>query len=249
MTRSITMDAVFNYLIITFLFVAQTDALTFTRTSTTFAKFPRWNACVNSSISFEFKTSARDALLLYTDDNGSFDYMEVMLVDGSVRLRMNIVDGKDGTVEMRLGLRLNDLRWHRVKLQRNRMETTLYVDNVHDSRVAFGSDFQFGNTETNNYVYLGGLPTIYYQPNSPKLLNLSLPTAFFERRYEGQLRNIIYGNCTCRPQRAEMMDSDSVSNVPREACDVKNDCGKCLCISDDDGPGCQCVGFDCPEGE
>lgn len=186
---------------------------------------------------------------MYTDDNGKFDYVDVMLTDGRVRLRMNIVDGKDGTVEMTLGQRLNDRRWHRVKIQRNRMETTLYVDNYHDSRVAFGSDFNFGDVTTNNFVYFGGLPKTYYQGQTSNLEKLSLSSAFFEPRFEGQIRNVIYGNCTCRPERAEMLESDSVSREPREACEVKNDCGKCLCISDDDGPGCQCMGFDCPTGK
>lgn len=186
---------------------------------------------------------------MYTDDNGKFDYVDVMLTDGRVRLRMNIVDGKDGTVEMTLGQRVNDRRWHRVKIQRNRMETTLYVDNYHDSRVAFGSDFNFGDVTTNNFVYFGGLPKTYYQGQTSNLEKLSLSSAFFEPRFEGQIRNVIYGNCTCRPERAEMLESDSVSREPREACEVKNDCGKCLCISDDDGPGCQCMGFDCPTGK
>lgn len=238
---------VFNYLILTFLCLTLSNAITLTKTRSTFAKFPKWNACVNSSISFEFKTSQASGLLVYTDDHGGFDYVEVMLVDGRARLRMNIVDGKDGTVVITLGERLNDGRWHRVKVQRHRMETTLYVDSYHDSRVAFGSDFNFGNIETNNHVYFGGIPNSFYQSNKP--LNLSLPSVYFETRFEGEIRNIIYGNCTCRPQRATMLDSNSVSREPREACDEKNDCGTCLCISDDDGPGCQCVGFDCPLGK
>ena len=228
-----------------FVFIVYTaDALQFTKTSKTYAKFPKWNACVNASLGFEFKTSAKEALLLYTDDNGRFDYVEILLVDSRVRLRMNIVDGREGSIEIVVGERLNDNRWHKVEIQRNRMETSLYVDGRSDNRVAFGSDFNFGNLTRNNYVFLGGLPNSYQK----RLESLSLPSAYFEPRFEGSMRNIIYGNCTCMPSRAGMIDGDSVTLTPREACDVEDNCGNCLCISGDDGSGCQCVGFDCPQG-
>lgn len=182
---------------------------------------------------------------MYTDDNGDYDYVEIMVHSGTVRLRMNIVDGTEGSIEITLGRNVNDGRWHRVEVQRNRMETTLYLDKVHDSRVAFGSDFYFGNISSNNFVYFGGLPWSY----NSSLSKLSLPSVFSEPRFEGVIRNVIYGNCTCRPVRGDMLDGDSVSRLPAEGCDVQNDCGKCLCISGDDGPGCQCVGFSCQQGK
>ena len=46
-----------------------------------YAKYPKWNACRNASISFEFK-SAGDGLLMYTDDNGTYDFFEVVLDKG-----------------------------------------------------------------------------------------------------------------------------------------------------------------------
>lgn len=220
-------------------------ALHFVKTPKTFAKFPKWDACTNSSFSFEFKTWNRDALLMYTDDNGLYDYVEIMVYHGTVRLRMNIVDGREGTVEMTLGRGVNNNKWHRIEVQRNRMETTLYMDELHQRRVAFGSDFYFGNTSSNSYVYMGGLPQTYGRT----LSKLSLSSAFYMQRFEGEIRNVIYGNCTCRPVRGEMLEGESVSRTPMEACDVTNDCGKCLCISGDDGPGCQCVGFNCPQGK
>ena len=236
-------------IVILLIIIYSAHALEFTKTSNTYAKFPKWNACINSSMSFEFKTTAEEALLMYTDDNGRFDYVEIILVNRRVRLRMNIVDGREGSVEITVGKRLNDNKWHRVEIQRNRMETTLFVDGKSDSRVAFGSDFSFGNLTRNNYVYFGGLPTQYYNGDQKKLDTLSLPSVFFEPRFEGSMRNIIYGNCSCIPVRGKLIDSDSVTLTPREACDVNNNCGNCLCISRDDGPGCQCVGFDCPLGK
>ncbi len=55
-----------------------TEALTFQGgTSKSYARFPKWNACVNASISFEFKTLESDGLLMYTDDKGKYDFFEV----------------------------------------------------------------------------------------------------------------------------------------------------------------------------
>lgn len=225
------------------------NAIHFTRTTRSYAKYPKWNACTNSSIAFDFKTTNKKALLMYTDDNGRYDYVEVLLKDGRVRLRMNIVDGRDGSVEITLGNRLNDNRWHSVKIKRNRMETSLYVDGQHDSRVAFGSDFHFGDVDTNNFVYFGGIPEKYYMRNQQNLKQLSLSSVYFENRLHGTIRNIIYSNCTCSPVRAEMIEGVSVSQDPPEACDSANTCGKCLCISKDDGPGCQCVSRECALGK
>ncbi|XP_053386148.1 uncharacterized protein LOC123539409 isoform X3 [Mercenaria mercenaria] len=232
------------FLIVPFLSVIKvSNALHFTKTSRTFAKFPKWNACTNSSFSFDFKTGNSKALLMYTDDNGGYDYVELMVHGGAVRLRMNIVDGHEGSIEITLGRNVNDRRWHRVEVQRNRMETTLYLDEFHESRVAFGSDFYFGNVSRNNFVYFGGLPRSYRST----LSKLSLPSVYAEPRLEGDIRNVIYGNCSCRPVRGEMLEGESISRVPMEGCEVKNECGRCLCISGDDGPGCQCLGFSCPQ--
>ncbi|XP_052814372.1 uncharacterized protein LOC128241470 isoform X5 [Mya arenaria] len=235
------------FLFTTFLTLHTSLTLTFTQRTGTYAKFPRWNSCLNGSISFEFKTALDKALLLYTDDNGRSDYAEVMIIDGRVRLRMNVVDGKEGALEINAGKLVNDRAWHKVKVRRYRMETILYVDGEQNSRVAFGSDFQFGNIESNNNVYIGGLPQTYFQGKTDHLKSLSLPSSFFEPRFEGDIRNVIYENCTCYPERAAMIEGLAVSREPREACDVTNDCGKCLCVSGNEGSACQCHHQTCPK--
>ncbi|KAL3854429.1 hypothetical protein ACJMK2_013699, partial [Sinanodonta woodiana] len=235
------------YIILLFLVFQTAYALRFTGAPKTYAKFPKWNACVNATFSFEFKTTQTDGLLMYTDDNGTYDYVEVLLKDGRVRLRMNIVDGKEGSIEIFLASRLNDNRWHRVEIQRNRMETILIVDGISDSRVAFGSDFSFGEISKNNFVFFGGLPDYYYNLDQTKLQQLSLPSSYFEKRFAGEIRNVIYGNCTCIPVRGEMIEGNSVDKFPQEACETDNRCGICLCLSRDDGPGCRCVGLQCAE--
>lgn len=59
------------------IFVTTSDGLNFVGERETYAKFPKWDACINASISFEFKTRQKDGLLMYTDDNGRYDYLQV----------------------------------------------------------------------------------------------------------------------------------------------------------------------------
>ena len=62
---------------------------------------------------------------------------------------------------------------------------------------------QFGrNFSANSFVYIGGLPSFY----STKLSSLALPSAVFEPRFRGSIRNIVYADDdTGRPRRQEVM--------------------------------------------
>ncbi len=56
--------------------------------SSSYAQFRKWlPAGANASIELEFLTDQRDGVLLYTDDGGYYDFIEIKLVDGAVRLR------------------------------------------------------------------------------------------------------------------------------------------------------------------
>ncbi|XP_052814158.1 neurexin-1-like [Mya arenaria] len=244
-----SMEKYVSCLMLTLIIIDVSNALTFTRTNTTHAQFPKWNACTESSLSFEFRTKEPDGLLLYMDDSGENDFLELSVVKGRARMRFNIVQGRDGALTLTLGRQLNDGGWHRIEIRRKRMQIYLYVDRYHDSRLAVGSDFYLGNVANNSFVYFGGLPMIYGEgKNKSNLKRLSLPSAFFETRFEGEIRNTIYGNCTCRKQRANMMSGEDVSPFPLEACDVINTCGDCLCVSGDDGPACKCQQEACEDG-
>ncbi|ELT97440.1 hypothetical protein CAPTEDRAFT_26965, partial [Capitella teleta] len=158
--------------------------------SNSFARFPPWDACVNASISFEFKTTQQEGILMYVDDGGRYDFMEIMQRSGTIFLQLNIVDGREGRVEISVGNNLNDGRWHRVEVLRNRMETTLLVDGTPSSRYSFGSDFYFGNPADRKPVYFGGVPP----GMADSLHNLALPSVIYETRFEGDIRNVLYSN-------------------------------------------------------
>lgn len=50
-------------------------------TESSYARYPLWNGCINASVSFEMKTTDeatdRETILMYTDDGGKFDFLQV----------------------------------------------------------------------------------------------------------------------------------------------------------------------------
>ena len=216
--------------------------------TTSHAVYPKWNACINASISFQFRTTQDKGLLMYVDD-GQFDFFQVLHDLGQVRVTLNIVDGRDGAVEIDVGNRVNDGRWHTVEIRRNRMETTLVVDADSDSRFSFGSDFDFGTPANNSYVFFGGVPQEGDYVGS--LHKRSSPRVLFEEHFRGDIRNVLYGNCTCQRVRATVLSGQSFSNSPRESCEVaESPCREgCLCITQDDGPHCDCSELKCVTGK
>lgn len=171
---------------------------------------------------------------------------QMMHTGGRIRLILNIVNGRDGRVQIDVGRSVNDGGWHRVEIRRHRMETTLVVDGVSDSRSSFGSDFNFGSTEANSEMFIGGLPNDRHE----NIHQLALPSALYKPRFRGSIRNVIYGNCTCQRTRGRMLEGVGVTQRPLEACDVRNPCRRgCLCVSTDTEPSCDCTELKCVTGE
>ena len=201
---------------------------------TSYAQFRKWYSSPNASLEFEFLTSQPNGLLLYTDDGGYYDFLEVKLVDGSLRIRLNLGNGAQ-IADVGHGDLNNGYTWHHVKIQRNFTKTVVSLDNkkrvvlpdasklrllssnmnsrnnnaghvkaphqqlqqASSSHVEFG-----GNFSANSFVYVGGLPSFY----STKLSSLALPSAVFEPRFRGSIRNIVYADDeTGRPRRQEVM--------------------------------------------
>lgn len=221
--------------------VAVATAITIQGSDTSYARYPSWLGCPNDSFSFEFKSTQEEGLLWYVDDGGSTDFFEIMMTGGRVRLVMNIVDNREGNVEITVGHRVNDGRWHKVEMRRRRMQTVLVVDGVDDNRFSFGSDFLFGKGR-NSDVYVGGLPTEFNQ----RLQDLALPSVMFQSRFRGSVRNVVYSNCSCQSQRVTMLDGVGVTDFPPEACDLRSPCRQgCLCLTTDAGTSCDCADLGC----
>ncbi len=67
----------YTFVVILTLLRHDATGITLEGTPKSFARYPKWNACVNASISFEFKTTQDEGLLMYTDDGGTYDFVEV----------------------------------------------------------------------------------------------------------------------------------------------------------------------------
>ena len=57
---------------------------------TSYAQFRKWYSSPSAGLEFEFWTSQPYGLMLYTDDGGYYDFLEVKLVDGRLRIRLNL---------------------------------------------------------------------------------------------------------------------------------------------------------------
>ena len=95
-------------------------------THTSYAQFRKWFPSPNASIQFEFLTSQPDGVLLYTDDGGYYDFIELKLVDGSVRLRYNLGGGAR-VLHAGKNLHIGE-QWHSVQFIRKDSLTILKVD-------------------------------------------------------------------------------------------------------------------------
>lgn len=169
---------------------------------TSYAQFRKWNAALNGSLEFEFKTEQANGLLLYTDDGGTYDFFEIKLVEGALRLRFNLGGGAQ---ILTVGRDLNDGHWHKVQVHRDGETTTLTVDGVSQRRNSRGKEFQFGTLSTNSDVYVGGMPSWY----GSKLTLLALPSVIFEPRFGGAIRNLVYADEESPlPRRQEMKLKD-----------------------------------------
>ncbi|KAL4134816.1 hypothetical protein QTP88_006525 [Uroleucon formosanum] len=228
----------------------------------TYGQFRKWNAGVNGTLEMEFKTRSPNGLLMYTDDGGTYDFFELKMVEGTMRLRYNL--GAGAQILM-AGHDLYDGRWHRVAIERRGRVTALTVDNATSAAASAGKELQFGRLASNSAVYVGGMPGWY----NGRLTRLALPSVIFEPRFSGAVRNIVYTDdsypyprrqtaitdparqpkCTgtrCR----RTLNRDKKTKVTNghhrgvgnsDACEKNDPCQHGgICISTDDGPKCQC---------
>ncbi|KAH0567848.1 hypothetical protein KQX54_014959 [Cotesia glomerata] len=177
----------YSWLFLLMIFIVRAWCFLLEGTSSSYAQFSKWNAAVNASLEFEFKTNQRSGLLLYTDDGGTYDFFEIKLVEGAVRLRYNLGGGAQIVT---VGHDCGDGQWHKVQVLRNHENTTLSVDSDSGFSTSRGKEFQFGKLSSNSDVYIGGMPSWY----NSKLTLLALPSVIFEPRFKGLIRNLIYAD-------------------------------------------------------
>lgn len=232
-----------------------------------YAQYFPWYSCLNGTLIFEFKTHDPNGLLLYAQSL-PYKYIQLSLVDGFLRMRMRIGE-KDNPRGIFLlqpteSNRLNDEKWHEVRIIRQNERTILSIDNqnlfhVHKDSNLDGYDLYFGDLITeyafiknnnnnlyfaNNYngyanlLLFGGIP-----PNL-QTYDLSLGTALFEPRYNGYIRNVRSLNCSSEFLiRLNVASNNNLRYSEVDAC-MSSPClnnGVCLVVTDsNNGYICDC---------
>lgn len=69
-------------------------------TPSSYAQYPKINLCQLSSLKFQFKTSQSESLLVYYDDGGVSDFIEILHRNGHVNAVFNFVDERQGNQDL-----------------------------------------------------------------------------------------------------------------------------------------------------
>ncbi|KAM4846205.1 neurexin-2-beta [Thomomys bottae] len=147
------------------------------------ARYARWAGAASSGeLSFSLRTNATRALLLYLDDGGDCDFLELLLVDGRLRLRFTLSCAEPATLQ--LDTPVADDRWHMVLLTRDARRTALAVDG--EARAAEVRSKR-REMQVASDLFVGGIPP------DVRLSALTLSTVKYEPPFRGLLANLKLG--------------------------------------------------------
>ncbi|XP_071754069.2 neurexin-1a isoform X3 [Centroberyx gerrardi] len=210
--------------------------LEFTGAEGQWARFPMWNACCESEMSFNMKTKSSHGLLVYFDDEGFCDFLELLILNGKLSLRFSIFCAEPATVLSDTAV--NDSQWHAVTIRRNFKNTTLMVDNE-VKWVEVKSKRR--DMTVFSHLFLGGIP--------PELrsvaLRLTSAAVKDQAPFTGWITDI-----KVNKTESVMINSQGVIN---DICGTANMClngGVCSLINNEPTCDCSQTGFqgkDCSE--
>lgn len=103
----------FHYVLILLLSSNSCNGFVLDGTQNSFAQFRKWYTGLNGTLELEFKTEQPNGLVMYTDDGGTYDFFELKLVEGALRLRYNLGGGAQ---IITVGRDLHDGHWHKVQV-------------------------------------------------------------------------------------------------------------------------------------
>ncbi|XP_066108027.1 neurexin-2-beta isoform X28 [Saccopteryx bilineata] len=147
------------------------------------ARYARWAGAASSGeLSFSLRTNATRALLLYLDDGGDCDFLELLLVEGRLRLRFTLSCAEPATLQ--LDTPVADDRWHMVLLTRDARRTALAVDG--EARAAEVRSKR-REMQVASDLFVGGIPP------DVRLSALTLSTVKYEPPFRGLLANLKLG--------------------------------------------------------
>ncbi|XP_027140270.1 neurexin 3b isoform X2 [Larimichthys crocea] len=156
--------------------------LEFTGSEGQWARYLRWDASSRSDLTFQFKTSQSEGLLLYFDDGGYCDFLLLAVSEGKLQLHISI-DCAETTITS--DKMVNDSRWHFAAINRHNLRTGLAVD---------------GQTKTEDVrpqrrfmkivsdLFLGGLP------GDIRTSAITLPSVRELPPFKGIITDLSYGS-------------------------------------------------------
>ncbi|XP_042597962.1 neurexin-3a isoform X18 [Cyprinus carpio] len=156
--------------------------LEFTGSQGQWARYLRWDASTRSDLNFQFKTDVSTALILYFDDGGFCDFLQLMVVEGKLQLQFGIDCAETTVVSDK---RVNDSSWHSATLSRYNLRTVLVLDGVSKSGEV-RPQRQYMKIVSD--LFLGGVP------QDIRISVLTLPTVKDLPPFKGIIRELKYNN-------------------------------------------------------
>ncbi|XP_072518909.1 neurexin-2-beta isoform X19 [Salminus brasiliensis] len=173
------------------------------------ARYGRWEeAGGTGELSFTMKTNISRAVVLYLDDGGDCDFLEVLISEGRPLLRFAIHCGEPASLH--LETRVSDERWHRVLLTRNYRQTALAVDA--ESKVAEVKSKRREMVVASD-LFVGGIPP------DVRLSALTSSTVKYEPPFRGLIANLKLGEAP-----PVLLDGQGVKNDLEYLCAKQNPC-------------------------
>uniref|UniRef100_A0A9J7ZK75 Neurexin 3a n=1 Tax=Cyprinus carpio carpio TaxID=630221 RepID=A0A9J7ZK75_CYPCA len=211
--------------------------LEFTGSQGQWARYLRWDASTRSDLNFQFKTDVSTALILYFDDGGFCDFLQLMVVEGKLQLQFGIDCAETTVVSDK---RVNDSSWHSATLSRYNLRTVLVLDGVSKSGEV-RPQRQYMKIVSD--LFLGGVP------QDIRISVLTLPTVKDLPPFKGIIRELKYNN------KEPILLSSQRVRMDIEGICMENPCengGTCSVV--DGEPLCDCskteyVGRFCNEGK
>ncbi|XP_054404171.1 neurexin-1 isoform X46 [Pongo abelii] len=218
-------------------------------------RFPKWNACCESEMSFQLKTRSARGLVLYFDDEGFCDFLELILTRGGrLQLSFSIFCAEPAT--LLADTPVNDGAWHSVRIRRQFRNTTLFIDQVEAKWVEVKSKRR--DMTVFSGLLVGGLP--------PELraaaLKLTLASVREREPFKGWIRDVRVNSSQVLPvDSGEVkLDDEPPNSGGGSPCEAgeEGEGGVCLnggvCSVVDDQAVCDCsrTGFrgkDCSQGK
>lgn len=208
-------------------------------------RFPKWNACCESEMSFNMKTRSSSGLVLYFDDEGFCDFLELILTQGGrLQLSFSIFCAEPATLLSDLAV--NDNVWHTVVIRRNFKNTTLLIDQAEAKWVEVKSKRR--DMTVFSGLFLGGLP--------PELrsstLKVTLSSVKDREPFKGWITDVRVNYTQSSPVESQEVRLDDEQSHLCARDDVCLNGGVCSVLNDQAVCDCSQTGFrgkDCSEGK